>query len=878
MRNFSSKSSGFGVRRKATGSFSKLALGCGIGLLVLLWSQTSPAATVTVTTTLDDITPNNGSVSLREAITAINAGNNLGDPDIMAHTVGTFGTNDTINFNIAGSGVKTINVGTDASASGIPLPTMTKPRTIDGYSQAGASVNTLANADNAVILIELNGTGAGSSANGLTLGAGSGGSTIRGLVINRFAANGIVVQSNGNTILGNFVGTNPTGTTRMPNGTFPNSGDGVVIQNASNNVVGTSSPADRNVVSGNALVGVHITGTLSTPATGNKIQGNFVGVAADGISGVGTRTDPAPAPGSTEGNNLFGIEISGGNSNTVGGTVAGEHNVVGFNADGITMDNGAQSNIIQGNFVGVGANGVTPVGNTLHGISMRSSNGFAAPLGPPQTNEQGVSFNLIGGIVAGAGNLVEFNGTGGIAVFGNPVSASGQPNIGNTILGNSIFENGRTSPSPPALGIDLTNQFTYPKDDGVTPNDSKGHGAAADPNNFQNFPVLTGAISSGGTTTISGTLTSTPSTTFRIEFFASDPDPLGQPVEGQQFLGFANVNTDASGNASFNAVLNTTVSNGRFVTATATEAIGNTSEFSAGILVPTQPPPSPTPTATATATPTASPTATATATPTAPPTNALNISTRARVDVGDRVAIGGFIISGNAPKKVVVRGLGPSLARFNLSGLLLDPVLELRQADGSLILRTDNWKDNQRVQIEGSIYQPEDDRESVILATLQPAAYTVTLSGKNQTTGIGVVEVYDNDQEADSELANISTRGFVQTADNVMIGGFMLGFGSDNARIAVRGLGPSLSQFGLSNVLADPTLELHDSNGATLVSNDDWQSDPVSAGQLTANGLALQDPKESGIFTSLPPGAFTAILAGQSGGVGIGVVEIYNLH
>jgi hypothetical protein len=111
-----------------------------------------------------------------------------------------------------------------------------------------------------------------------------------------------------------------------------------------------------------------------------------------------------------------------------------------------------------------------------------------------------------------------------------------------------------------------------------------------------------------------------------------------------------------------------------------------------------------------------------------------------------------------------------------------------------------------------------------------------------------------------------------------MIGGFMLGLGSSNVQVAVRGLGPSLSQFGLSNLLADPTLELHDSNGATLVSNDDWQSDPVSAAALIAHGLALPNSKESGIFTSLPPGAFTAILAGKNGGIGIGLVEIYNLH
>src|SRR5206468_8877458 len=132
-------------------------------------------------------------------------------------------------------------------------------------------------------------------------------------------------------------------------------------------------------------------------------------------------------------------------------------NVVGFNGVGIELANGAQQNIIQGNFSGVGADGVTPAANRLQGIVLRSSNGFPPPLGPAQPNEPGVSFNIIGGTAAGAGNLVEFNGTAGIAVFGNPVSASGQPNIGNAILGNSIFENGRSSSASsliPLLGID----------------------------------------------------------------------------------------------------------------------------------------------------------------------------------------------------------------------------------------------------------------------------------------------------------------------------------------------------------------------------------------------------------------------------------------
>jgi hypothetical protein len=293
--------------------------------------------------------------------------------------------------------------------------------------------------------------------------------------------------------------------------------------------------------------------------------------------------------------------------------------------------------------------------------------------------------------------------------------------------------------------------------------------------------------------------------------------------------------------------------------------------------------PIPVPTATPTATPipggTATPTPTPTPTPSATPAQALNISTRLRVDIGDKVMIGGFIVTGNASKPVVLRGLGPSLAASGIpaTAVLADPVLELRGATGSLIMKNDNWKDDQRSLIEGTTFQPTDDHESVIVATLPVDAYTAILSGKNQTTGIGLVEIYDNDQTVDSTLANISTRGFVQTGDNVMIGGFTLGGNPASTRIAVRGVGPSLTGFGLSNVLADPTLELHNANGTVMISNDDWTDDATSAALLTANGLGLTDPKESGIFTTLPPGPFTAILAGKSGGTGIGLVEIYNL-
>jgi hypothetical protein len=277
--------------------------------------------------------------------------------------------------------------------------------------------------------------------------------------------------------------------------------------------------------------------------------------------------------------------------------------------------------------------------------------------------------------------------------------------------------------------------------------------------------------------------------------------------------------------------------------------------------------------------PPATPTPTPTATP--PPAQSVNISTRLSVGTGDNAAIGGFIITGNVPKPVLIRALGPSLSNLGLSGLLLDPVLELRGENGALLFQNDNWKDGQRSQIEGTLFQPGDDREAVIIATLPPAAYTATLTGKNQTTGMGLLEVYDFDQSVDAQLANISTRGLVGAQDNVMIGGFILGGNPPQAsdtHVVVRGLGPSLSQFGIGNLLADPVLELHDANGTTIIANDNWSDDSTSALLLSANGLAPTDANEAAIFTSLPTGSFTAILAGNNGGTGLGIIEVYNLR
>jgi len=250
-----------------------------------------------------------------------------------------------------------------------------------------------------------------------------------------------------------------------------------------------------------------------------------------------------------------------------------------------------------------------------------------------------------------------------------------------------------------------------------------------------------------------------------------------------------------------------------------------------------------------------------------------------RVDTGNNVLIGGFIITGTAPKNIAVRGIGPSLTAFGVPDALADPTLELRGSNGASILTNDDWQSDpiQAAQLTALGVALQNPKESGLVAALQPGSYSAILSGTNQTTGVGLLEIYDVNQAANSQLANISTRGLVQTGANVMIGGFILG-GNVNTRVAVRGIGPSLGQSGITDFLVDPTLELRDSNGVVLVANDNWQDDSTSSAQLTAHNLGLQNSMESGVFISLAPGAFTAILAGKSGGVGIGLVEIYNVQ
>jgi CSLREA domain-containing protein len=488
----------------------------------------SSGATTIIVNSAADVAADDGTCTLREAIVAVNSHNPSGvmPGECAAGSPGL----DAIAFDIPGSGVKTI-------ALNSALPALTKPAFIAGYTQPGSSPNTLAAGNNAVLLIEIDGTNAGPGAYAFRLASGS---TVRGLVINRFQSDasgnggsGFLLQSvTGCVIAGNFIGTNAAGTVALNNG-----GVGIfALDGAANHVIGGTDPGDRNVISGNLHGGI-ILGNAGS--TGNLIQGNYIGTNADGTAALP---------------NSGGIIIDGADGNTIGGTDARARNLISGNfSSGVDLENASSGNVIRGNIIGATASGTSPLPNTSVGVSIFS--GFS---GAP-------SNHTIGGITPGAGNIIAFNNGPGVTIQ----SGQGFDPIGDAILGNSIFSN-------TAIGIDLGG-------DGVTPNDT-GDGDMG-PNRQQNFPVLTSAGVSASGTQIQGTLSSTPLTTFRLEFFAIGAcDPSGNG-EGQILLGSAPVTTDGNGTAAIDVQLPALATNEQFVTATATDASNNTSEFSPCVAV-----------------------------------------------------------------------------------------------------------------------------------------------------------------------------------------------------------------------------------------------------------------------------------------------------
>ena len=262
--------------------------------------------------------------------------------------------------------------------------------------------------------------------------------------------------------------------------------------------------------------------------------------------------------------------------------------------------------------------------------------------------------------------------------------------------------------------------------------------------------------------------------------------------------------------------------------------------------------------------------------PQTPTSTLINVSARASLQTGSGIAIAGFILTGTDLKQVVVRGLGPSLTQSGVSGVLADPTLEMVDSTGKSIFINDNWKDTQQAGIQATGLAPPNDLESAIRIALQPGNYTAILSGKNNTTGVGLVEVYDIEQNVLSALTNVSTRGFVGTDQNVMIGGFITAGGNGSAEVVVRGLGPTLTQFGVAGALADPALTLVDSNGNIVRSNNNWKDSQQAA--IQATGKAPPNDLEAAILVTVAAGRYAAILEGKNGATGVGLLEIYKLQ
>ena len=491
------------------------------------------ATTFTVNSIQDtgDTTPDGtcDTCTLREAIQEANANNN--DPTV-----------DVINFDIPGVGLHTIT-------PGLLLPDITERVTINGYSQPGATANTLKVGNDAALKIELDGAsipaGGGPLDSGLKIKAAN--STVKGLVISNWE-NCVFLDTGttGNQVIGNFIGTDVSGT--HPGNT------GVTIQaGADDNIIGGTTAATRNIISGNNGHGVSISGAR------NKVQGNYIGTSATGDTTLG---------------NNNGVVIQGAANNIIGGTTAVARNVISGNSTfGINIfDPGATGNKVQGNYIGTSVAGDTRLANGNAGVRVSDA-----------------SNNTIGGTTAGAGNIISGNGSDGVEILG---SSSGT--TGNRILSNSIYEND-------ALGIDLVHFNDFPG--GVTCNDS-GDGDVG-PNNTQNFPVINSAKLTtkriGGhrrkVILIKGTLNSEADKTYNVQFFGS---PEANPIsafpsvcetsgfgEGKRFLGQKSVTTNDSGNASFTFQSRKKVPNGQVVTATATnKSTGDTSEFSKACTVP----------------------------------------------------------------------------------------------------------------------------------------------------------------------------------------------------------------------------------------------------------------------------------------------------
>jgi Bacterial Ig-like domain (group 3) len=529
------------------------------------------------------------------------------------------------------------------------------------------------------------------------------------------------------------------------------------------------------------------------------------------------------------------------------------------------------------------------------------TDGFGEPYVPTIIGPDGVVYTLNGGTLFALGSLTGVD----IAV------TSSVPDVRPVVVGQPLtFTATITNTGPTGIiptGIVTFNDFTYQDLTPVTtllgkvPLDTNGQATvttssltagngflgnhfitamySGDPNFTHGDATLVQKVHASASTT---TASSSPNpsnfgqaVSFTATVVSAPPGPTipsGMVTFQEGATVLAQIPLDGSGAASFSTSSlfggDHTITASYYSDTVFASSIGMTTQTVAGG-------PTPTPGVT----PTATPTPTGTPTPTPPgAAQPINLSTRMRVQTGDNVGIGGFIITGTVPKQVLLRAIGPSLGQSGVPDALADPVLELHGPAGFATITDDNWRDDpaQEALIIATGLAPINNLESAIDATLNPGAYTAVVRGKNNTSGVGLVEVYDLSQAGLAKLGNISTRAFVSTGANVVIAGFILGAHTDSDRIIVRGIGPSLTAMGVPNVLANPTLELRDSNGTVLIADNDWQDDPAQAAELTAAGLAPTNNLESAIAATLPPGTYTALLAGLNNATGVGLVELYD--
>ena len=621
--------------------------------------------------------------------------------------------------------------------------------------------------------------------------------------------------------------------------------NGFRIMNYTSNAITIFKGANSNVITNNHIgwaplktPGTYFKNTSVSPecrgigmeSSSNVIRGNTISGVHNGITMAGDIFAAKPMfcrknviEHNFIGTDPTGTSIIGNDSDAIFLTAGAQENLIGpgnvlsgnVSAGVELLDAAATDNRIFGNMIGVNVSGTEALPNGELGILIAN----------------GASNNWVGGPYGGryAGNVISASGFGAIAIGTSEfpgVDGSNDNHIEGNLIGSDLAETKALGTQVSGITIQNKSKRTIIRKNVIVGHQHHGI-VLAEANSNELYGNWIGVTSKG--------------------------KPIGN-------AGFAVYLMDASYNTVQLPAADEAVGTERNIFGA--HPHGPIGLYGASIeniidLSPT--PPSPTPA------------------PTAPPPAAaaprlLNISTRMRVESGDNALIGGFIITGQSSKKVIVRGLGTSLT---VDGALADPTLELNTSTASLM--NDDWRSTQEQEISASGIPPASNLEPAIVATLEPGAYTAVLRGKGGASGVGLLEVYDLDSSAPPSLVNISTRGVVQTGGNVMIAGFILGAGNAETRVVVRALGPSLGAAGVSVPLSDPTLQLIDGNGTLVRQSDNWQDDAAQAQQLTTVGLTPANTLEAAVVATLPAGAYTAVVADKSGRAGTGLVEVYSV-